>query len=630
MTNYGNIDFAMNWIKSLRRVRMAKWYMFATDDRTLEELQRRVGPQDTHKVYRLPTSIHSELENNKGEHYKYRSEGWTKLMQSVPRFIKWLLFEKIRGPILYSDTDIVWIEHPYSAFPANPDKTKKVIRFDLIASVDGRVFEDNPRECPQYGSFCGGLMHLQNNIKIEKLLDDWLSHIMKMADGKNQPAYNVAISENRRHAGLVVHTLDCAAYVNGWRAFCLDIVSKKKKFTCQFDWSGYQNRSPVMLHATYTFVVACDYTPMHLFSALSILAAVLKEANAGGILRQEIERSLLKSKEPPGFALYTAVAVDKQEENVFVDTGSSYFSLILKSYYESMVGKGSCEELFFKCYECPQPCEPTEPTYIKFGGGYMFEIFKHEGSITIGTATVDGISFGLIFGSDPPPPAVSPVQLLGLGPDVDQRYPSLMKQLLAHPSKPIKENTFALYLKPVSSDTSEGELILGGGDDSLYQKPLLFVPAIKEDSWTVKLNAIQPEKGPKVAVDDSVLLDTGCNSIFTPQAVFGQLIASIAQAASTGAGKEVEIQYDKDTGVWTVACEYRSFMPNLHFMLSGLGGNVPLSISHETYVPETHGYCYLLVTINPLDTWQLPELMLIGNYLEFQFNQKRVGIAKLK
>ncbi|KAF4651638.1 hypothetical protein FOL47_000262, partial [Perkinsus chesapeaki] len=101
---------------------------------------------------------------------------------------------------------------------------------------------------------------------------------------------------------------------------------------------------------------------MHLFSALSILAAVLKKANAGGILRQEIERSFLESLEPPGFALYTAVAMDEQEQNLFVDTGAPYFLLILKSFYESKIGKGSCEKLFFKCYECPQPCKPTEHT----------------------------------------------------------------------------------------------------------------------------------------------------------------------------------------------------------------------------------------------------------------------------
>ncbi|KAF4649462.1 hypothetical protein FOL47_002075, partial [Perkinsus chesapeaki] len=161
--------------------------------------------------------------------------------------------------------------------------------------------------------------------------------------------------------------------------------------------------------------------------------------------------------------------------------------------------------------------------------------------------------------------------------------------------------------------------------------PLLFVPAIKEDSWMVKLNAIQPEKGPKVAVDGSVVLDTGSNYLYIPQAVIAQLIASISEAASAGAGKEVKVEYDKNTGVWTVACEYRSFMPALHFMLSGLGGNVPLSIAHESYVPETHGYCYLLVAINPKDIWQLPDFMLIGTtYLSLileYFYEAKVGFG---
>ncbi|KAF4654143.1 hypothetical protein FOZ61_008431, partial [Perkinsus olseni] len=230
MTNSGNLDFATNWVNSLRRVGVREWIIFATDDQTVAQLQKRVGSADATKIRRMPESVYSGK----------------KMMHSVPRLLRWLVFEEIKGPALYSDTDIVWLEHPYSAFPAD------LRRFDLVASVDGRVFEDNPTECPEDGSFCGGLMYLQHSDRIAKLLDDWEIEITKSADGKNQPAYNAAISANRKTSGLKVHTLDCAAYVNGWRAFCPGIVSRKRKFTCKFDWSSYQNRSPVMIHATYT------------------------------------------------------------------------------------------------------------------------------------------------------------------------------------------------------------------------------------------------------------------------------------------------------------------------------------------------------------------------------------------
>lgn len=52
-------------------------------------------------------------------------------------------------------------------------------RFDLVASVDGRVFENNPTECPEADSFCGGLMYLQRNDRVAKLLDNWDKEIAK-------------------------------------------------------------------------------------------------------------------------------------------------------------------------------------------------------------------------------------------------------------------------------------------------------------------------------------------------------------------------------------------------------------------------------------------------------------------
>ncbi|KAF4749298.1 hypothetical protein FOZ63_030760, partial [Perkinsus olseni] len=190
MTNSGNLDFAMNWVNSLRRVGVREWIIFATDDQTVAQLQKRVGSAEAQKIRRMPKSVYRGKSDK--QHYQYRSAGWTEMMHSVPRLLRWLVFEEIKGPVLYSDTDIVWLEHPYSAFPAD------FRRFDLIASVDGRVFEANPTECPEDGSFCGGLMYLQHSDRIAKLLDDWEIEITKSADGKNQPAYNAAISANRK------------------------------------------------------------------------------------------------------------------------------------------------------------------------------------------------------------------------------------------------------------------------------------------------------------------------------------------------------------------------------------------------------------------------------------------------
>lgn len=117
MTNSGNLDFAMNWLNSLRRVGVRDWLIFATDDRTARQLQRKVESADVEKIRRMPESLYSGKDDKK--HHQYRSAGWTKMMHSVPRLLRWLLFEELKGPVLYSDTDIVWLEQPYSAFPEN-------------------------------------------------------------------------------------------------------------------------------------------------------------------------------------------------------------------------------------------------------------------------------------------------------------------------------------------------------------------------------------------------------------------------------------------------------------------------------------------------------------------------------
>ncbi|KAF4658292.1 hypothetical protein FOL47_008098 [Perkinsus chesapeaki] len=363
---------------------------------------------------------------------------------------------------------------------------------------------------------------------------------------------------------------------------------------------------------------------------IAVIADILVKCIADGVLRQPLTRSFITDKTPRGFGLYTAMIADGQEMKALVDTGSSYLLWVWKTQYEKVAGRGACDKLFFKCYECLWPCKPSELTVVEFGGTTYFEIFKHSGTVSLGRAIFNDVDFGLITGFSPS--QNSPYALLGMGPDVDENYPSLLKQLMQRLPLPLKEEVFALYLKPGRPGTTEGkgELILGGGDRSLYKQPLQFVPTVSDDAWRVELSAVQIGKGPKLVVAGRVFLDTGCNYIFSPQAKLEEFIGSIEQAASSSARKKVKIEYESEVGVWEVDCRYRKYMPTLHFMLSTPTGDVPLSITYESYVPVAGELCYLFISTSKTDVWQLPDFMLFGNYLEFQPDRKRVGIARLK
>ncbi|KAF4675652.1 hypothetical protein FOL47_007424 [Perkinsus chesapeaki] len=333
----------------------------------------------------------------------------------------------------------------------------------------------------------------------------------------------------------------------------------------------------------------------------------LKLVAAGNILRQEIQFGFIRDIASPGFGLYATTA------------------------YEKAMGIGACEKILFKCYECLEPCNPTYPKKIKFRDGSSLGIFRHEGTTGVGSQLFDNIAFDLIFESDPPPEKRTPMPVLGLADCQDEKYPSLMEQLIARSPKPIMDNVFALYLRPRIPPSSAciGELLFGGGDQSLYVKPLRLVPAIATCPWTVQLSAVHVEGGSKFGVGSPTFLDTGTNGIVVPQTKLIELVNSIQQRASKSAGREIEFDYDAMHKVYTFECDFRYSLPTLSFMLSSLSQEVPLAIQQMSYVARAQARCYLLMYTSPDGNWTLPGSVLFGNYFEFQVDKKMVGIAKL-
>ncbi|KAF4670393.1 hypothetical protein FOL47_002070 [Perkinsus chesapeaki] len=270
---------------------------------------------------------------------------------------------------------------------------------------------------------------------------------------------------------------------------------------------------------------------------------------------------------------------------------------------------------------------------LEFGdGSQSVEVFKHSATVNIGTTNLPNIVFGLICGSLPPPKQKSPNAILGLGVGVNDDYPSLPKQLLVGFLKLIEKNIFALYLKPKSPGSliRKGELLLGGGDQTLYDGPLEFVPTLSEGPWMVHLRALQPENGEAITVAGSTILDTGSNYIFIPHRKMSETMKSVEDATAEVVGEPFHFEYDRKWGIWKVDCSYREFLPSLYFILSASSDDVVLRITNENYIAETTDHCYLLVMISPVQHWIMPDFMLVGHYLEFHPDDKKVGIGKLQ
>ncbi|KAF4659031.1 hypothetical protein FOL47_007738 [Perkinsus chesapeaki] len=361
---------------------------------------------------------------------------------------------------------------------------------------------------------------------------------------------------------------------------------------------------------------------------LLVLFEILVGVIPDRVIRQYIAMYYATNTKPREYVLFTIVHVDDQPVNMVVDTGTNFFLLLEQSAYEKLLGHGACEMVFSRCYDCQKSCQPINPKTIYFADGRSVKAFRRYGSLRYGVNWFT-ISFGLEFEFSPSPAVRNPPAPFGLGPTIDVRFPSVLEQLVTQSPKAVKENTFALYLKPGPFSTSHpvGELLLGGGDDSLYEGPLQFVPMVDRYYWKVGLTEVQIDSDKTVDVAGRVHLDTGSNYILVPQNKLMELITSIQWAVSKAAAEAVHFMYDEELSLFQVNCDYRRYMPTLRFMLSTPNGNVPLNITHEGYVPVRENLCYLMVKSGVLT---LPNFMLVRNYLEFQLDQKRIGIAKLK
>ncbi|KAF4677284.1 hypothetical protein FOL47_002523 [Perkinsus chesapeaki] len=197
----------------------------------------------------------------------------------------------------------------------------------------------------------------------------------------------------------------------------------------------------------------------------------------------------------------------------------------------------------------------------------------------------------------------------------------------------LRTATFTLFLKPTGRpDVFFGNLILGGVDPTKYVIPLRYVLLLSIDDYVVELRSLSIQAGETtLGINQRATIHTGDKYIGIPQPHFAVMAKQLASAASTIRGSVVDIKWDEEEEVYRMECSSRIFMPTLTFNL-GPNGGVPLEISFKGYVRKYAGdrLCTVMITEVADDSWELSACALVGNYIEYQPIEMKLGIAKLK
>ncbi|KAF4672616.1 hypothetical protein FOL47_000304 [Perkinsus chesapeaki] len=328
-----------------------------------------------------------------------------------------------------------------------------------------------------------------------------------------------------------------------------------------------------------------------------------------------------------GYALLGDVSVDGQAMHARVDTRIAALYFTWTAFYERFTHRGACATLFTGCYECPGGCKVGQISPITYVDCTRVDIFSHQGQLAFSQGTVDSIQFGVVDGQYPTPEKLVPLNSIGLGLREIVGYRPLMVQLQGKITGP----TFAMYLKtsPSPGTPPKGELLLGGGDPTVYVAPLHYVPLLSQQEYLVTIDSLQVAGGKEMAgINSPILIDTRAQALTLPQSFVGGLIEDLSDQASKAAGTKVFIAWTPALGIWNFECPFISYFPKL-FVGLGHGGSVHLTVSGKHYTRNFGGVCSLAITQSPGGSWVFPDFMIIDRYVEFQPSEGRVGFADL-
>lgn len=174
----------------------------------------------------------------------------------------------------------------------------------------------------------------------------------------------------------------------------------------------------------------------------------------------------------------------------------------------------------------------------------------------------------------------------------------------------IDRNVFAFYL----GDEQDGELTIGGVDESRYTGHFHMVDLLEPTYWEVKLDSVSVGDT-EVTADTTAIVDSGTSFLTGPR----REVIKIAKAV--GAKKMI-------TGQFSIDCDSVESMPDITFELNGMD----YTLKGKDAVLEANGTC--LLAIMALDIpegpkWILGDVFMRQYYTMFDMENKKVGFAEL-
>ncbi|CAJ1054287.1 nothepsin [Xyrichtys novacula] len=319
---------------------------------------------------------------------------------------------------------------------------------------------------------------------------------------------------------------------------------------------------------------------------------------------------------------YGDISLGTPEQNfsVVFDTGSS--DLWVPSSY--CVSQACALHRRFKAFESSTFHHDGRMFGIHYGSGHLLGVMARD-TLKVGALT----ALNQEFGESVYEPGAAFVMakfdgVLGLG------YPSLA-EILGNPvfdnmlaQKTVEEPVFSFYLSRKGGDRDpQGELLLGGTDETLYTGSINWLPVTAKGYWQIKMDSVAVQgmssfcpQGCQAIVDTGTSLIAGpTNDVLSLQQLIG--------ASPTNIGE------------FLIDCARLSSLPHVTFVLGGK----EYTLTAEHYVrKEMFGdreLCFsgfqavdIVTSDGPL--WILGDVFLTEFYSIFDRGQDRVGFALAK
>mmetsp|Transcript_13096 Transcript_13096/g.37696 ORF Transcript_13096/g.37696 Transcript_13096/m.37696 type:complete len:215 (-) Transcript_13096:449-1093(-) len=198
--------------------------------------------------------------------------------------------------------------------------------------------------------------------------------------------------------------------------------------------------------------------------------------------------------------------------------------------------------------------------------------------------------------------------IVGLGFDAITQggVPTVMDRLVR--SGQLAEPVFAFFL----GDEAPGELILGGVAPEHYIGDFRFVPLVSRSYWATALDAVVVDGLATSGSSNVAIVDSGTSLLAGPATEVFSIVMSMGA--------------QETQGLWVVGCDID--VPTLTFRLGG--NDFPLA-KDDLIVEKVGNLCVLgimaLPSNLPSQSWILGDVFMRKYYVQFDWGQKRVGIA---